>query len=104
MAAKTTAALPHAWSQILEQIEVALSQSLNQVAVPEKSGSFANSAPSLAVPELDSASPRALGTAEASATASEAELARAEQMLRDWLASVRASRRRLEDSCPTRVR
>jgi hypothetical protein len=104
MAAKTSAPLPHAWSQILEQIETALSNSLSRVAEPEKSASFANPAPSSPASELDGAWSQALATAESSATRSAAELARAEQMLRDWLAAVRASRERLEESGTSRIR
>jgi hypothetical protein len=104
MAANTRAPLPHAWSQILEVIETALTSSLSQVVVPEQSDSFALSTPSLSAPELNGAWSRALASAEASATASEGELARAEQMLRGWLAAVQATRGRLEESASARVR
>jgi hypothetical protein len=104
MAAKTSAPLPHAWSQILEQIEATLSNTLGQVAEPEKPVSLAMPAMATPAPELNGAWSEALTTAEASARRSEAELARAEQMLRDWLAAVRASRGRLEESGTTRIR
>src|SRR3954451_20456221 len=104
MAAKNSAPLQHAWSQILEQIEEALSSSLAQVAVPAESATVADPASSLSAPELNGAWSTALATAEASATASEAELARAEQMLRQWLAAVQASRGRLEEPALGRVR
>jgi hypothetical protein len=104
MAATTSAPLPAAWSRILEQIETALSSSLSQVAEPAKMPSFANPALCLAAPEQNASWPKALATAEASAAASEAELARAEQMLRDWLAAVRASRAHLEETGMGRIR
>ena len=104
MAASTSATLPPAWSRILEQIESALTTSLSQVAEPAKPMSFAKPVQSLAVPEMPDAWPSALATAEASAAASEAELARAEKMLRDWLAAVQASRANLEEGASSRIR
>ncbi len=104
MAATSSAPLPQAWSRILEQIEVALSSSLAQVAEPAKAPSLTKNPPSLSAPEQNAAWPKALATAEASAAASEAELARAEQMLRDWLAAVQASRAHLEEAATRRIR
>jgi hypothetical protein len=104
MAATTSAPLPSAWSRILEQIETALSTSLSQIAEPARPESFTKFPPPLSAPEPNDAWPKALATAEASAAASEAELARAEKMLRDWLAAVQASRAHLEDAVAQRIR
>jgi hypothetical protein len=104
MAAITSLPLPPAWSRILEQIEIALTTSLSQVPEPARAAILAKPTPSLAAPELNAAWPKALATAEASAAASEAELARAEQMLRDWLAAVQASRAHLEEASTVRIR
>jgi hypothetical protein len=103
MATTNSAPLPPAWTKILEQIETALSASLNQIPQEE------DDSPSVATmtfgpePEPNANWPRALATAEASASASETELARAEQMLRDWLAAVQASRARLEAAAFLRI-
>ena len=104
MAAPISPPLPPAWSRILEQIEGALTASLSQVAEPAKSSPFAKPIQPLAIPEMPDAWPGALATAEASAAASEAELARAEKMLRDWLAAVQASRAHLEEAASGRIR
>jgi hypothetical protein len=104
MAAPNSPPLPPAWSRILEQIESALTTSLSQVAEPNKSMTLAKSVQPLSVPEMADGWPGALATAEASAAASEAELARAEKMLRDWLAAVQASRAHLEDATSSRIR
>jgi hypothetical protein len=88
----------------LEQIETALSTSLSQVAEPAKPASFTELPSFLTAPEPNDAWPKALATAEASAAASEAELARAEQMLRHWLAAVQASRAQLEEAVARRIR
>ena len=101
MAASVSPPLPPAWSRILEEIETALTTSLSQVAEPAKSLAFAKP---LAVPEMPNAWPAALASAEASAAASEAELARAEKMLRDWLGAVQASRAHLEEATSSRIR
>jgi hypothetical protein len=104
MAVPTSLPLPPAWSRILEQIETALANSLSQVPEPARAAILTKPVPSLAAPEVNAAWPKALATAEASAAASEAELARAEQMLRDWLAAVQASRAHLEDATTLRIR
>ena len=104
MATTTSAPLPPAWSRILEQIEAALSNSLSRVSEPVRASTLAKAAPSFAAPEPNPAWPKALATAEASAAASEAELARAEQMLRGWLAAVQASRAHLEEAASGRIR
>ncbi len=104
MPATSSAPLPPAWSKILEQIEAALTSSLSQVAEPAKAQSLPKTLSSLTAPEPNAAWPKALATADASAAASEAELARAEQMLRDWLAAVQASRAHLEEAATCRIR
>lgn len=96
MAATSSAPLPPAWNRILEQIEAALSKSLSEIPEIAASAGPAALAPPLHEPELNSGWSIALTTADASAKASEAELARAEQMLRDWLGAVQTSRARLE--------
>ncbi|CAN5440504.1 hypothetical protein BH10PLA2_BH10PLA2_14710 [soil metagenome] len=103
MATTNSAPLPPAWTKILEQIETALSNSLNQV--PECGGEVSSAAPLtlVAEPEPNANWPRALATAESSASASETELARAEQMLRDWLEAVQSSRARLEAAAFLRI-
>ena len=104
MAAPISPPLPASWSRILEEIESALTASLSQVAEPAQSMTFAKPVQTLAVPEMPDAWPGALATAEVSAAASEAELARAEKMLRDWLAAVQASRAHLEEATSGRIR
>jgi hypothetical protein len=103
MAAMSSAPLPAEWTGILEQIETALAMSLAQAPDP---ASFAAGAPahaSITEPELNPAWAQALETAAASATPSEQELVRAEQMLRDWLAAVQSSRARLEAAAFLRI-
>ncbi len=103
MAAMSSAPLPAEWTRILEQIETALATSLNQAPDP---ASFAAPAPATACvpePERNPAWARALETAATSATSSENELARVEQMLRDWLSAVQSSRARLEAAAFLRI-
>jgi hypothetical protein len=104
MSAPTSPPLPPAWSRILEQIESALTTSLSQVAEPAKPTAMVKPFQAIAVPEMPDAWPSTLATAEASAAASEAELARAEKLLREWLAAVQASRAHLEEGGSTRIR
>ena len=103
MAATSSAPLPAAWTRILEQIETALASSLNQAQDPAQFAPSAQLPNPVDEPDLNPAWNEALATAESSASASEMELARAERMLRDWLAAVQSSRARLEAAAFLRI-
>jgi hypothetical protein len=103
MAAMSSAPLPPEWTRILEQIETALAMSLNQAPDPATFAAAPPAHASITEPVLNPAWAQALETTAASATSSEQELARAEQMLRDWLAALQSSRARLEAAAFLRI-